>query len=829
MLRTLSAGLVLASVAGSAQATWSIIIVDTRTKEVGIASATCLNNLDLRSRTPAIVVERGAGVGQSFGDNTNINRTYMRDGLLALANPNDILAGLASIDGAHQTRQYGLVNTLGQAMTFSGSSNGAWAGGQTGTVEYTIGGVSGTLAYAVQGNVLTGPGVVQAAVDAIRAANAGDLPSRLIAGMQAARLAGGDGRCSCTGDAPTSCGDPPPPFTYSSFIAFYTIARSGDEDACMPIYGTNQARDVLPVQLVGSDLPDIITPQSSPGGIRLFRNITEQGDAPLPFRGTQIGFALAQTLTTTGTPTGFSAGPMFGGGNDIVMSLASTGPFLGGFDNQNGTFVSATSASQLADAPTVLLAKLDADADLDVIAFQQSVPRLQLFRNDFPVGENPVYSSVASVPLPAGSISPVVLDIDEDGRQDTAMLVPGSNVVRLQRRTASDFAFAPAENLTVGTTASLLQAGDFDDDGDTDLLTVHGTPPRVQLHRNTAGVFQAGTDQPISLTSVLGAGVGDLNGDAFPDVAVVGGDRVAILLGGAGGLTAAGFATYRLPSLLVPSFRTVRIADLDGDGDGDLVLRSQGSPQAWTVLENVGPPEGQPYGSTGTFLAPNGCAEGTYFQNFNVTGTAANGPDPVAVLQQQFDASRAALEGVPDAIRSVVMVAGPLVAGGTSFPIDVQLRDHRGLVAPLPTGATARFDRIDEDGLSVEVTDDPVYFNPDGFIRLPISPIAAGTDTFRIAIEIPGRRPIVLMPRTVVTVQPFLGVCDSVDFNNDGSLFDPTDVDAFISVFSEGPCVPTNALCNDVDFNNDGSIFDPCDIDAFLLAFSEGPCTNCGE
>jgi len=30
--------------------------------------------------------------------------------------------------------------------------------------------------------------------------------------------------------------------------------------------------------------------------------------------------------------------------------------------------------------------------------------------------------------------------------------------------------------------------------------------------------------------------------------------------------------------------------------------------------------------------------------------------------------------------------------------------------------------------------------------------------------------------------------------------------------------------CNDVDFNNDGSVFDPMDIDAFLSVFSEGPC-----
>jgi hypothetical protein len=75
---------------------------------------------------------------------------------------------------------------------------------------------------------------------------------------------------------------------------------------------------------------------------------------------------------------------------------------------------------------------------------------------------------------------------------------------------------------------------------------------------------------------------------------------------------------------------------------------------------------------------------------------------------------------------------------------------------------------------------------------------------------------------------PARPTCDSIDFNNDASLFDPTDIDAFLSVFSEGPCIPEEADCNDLDFNNDGSIFDPCDVDSFILVFSEGPCTLCG-
>ncbi|MFO0856259.1 MAG: LamG domain-containing protein [Phycisphaerales bacterium] len=71
--------------------------------------------------------------------------------------------------------------------------------------------------------------------------------------------------------------------------------------------------------------------------------------------------------------------------------------------------------------------------------------------------------------------------------------------------------------------------------------------------------------------------------------------------------------------------------------------------------------------------------------------------------------------------------------------------------------------------------------------------------------------------------------CDSIDFNNDTSVFDPIDIDALLSVYGEGPCIPDTAICNDIDFNNDGSVFDPCDIDSFLLVFSEGPCTPCGQ
>ena len=97
----------------------------------------------------------------------------------------------------------------------------------------------------------------------------------------------------------------------------------------------------------------------------------------------------------------------------------------------------------------------------------------------------------------------------------------------------------------------------------------------------------------------------------------------------------------------------------------------------------------------------------------------------------------------------------------------------------------------------------------------------AGQITALARFTLPGGAPVT----RAVFLNPVSGrVCDSIDFNNDGARFDPIDITAFLSRFSEGPCVPAGASCNDVDFNNDGSIFDTTDIEVFLSVFSEGPC-----
>lgn len=208
-------------------ATWSIIAIDTRTGEIAVGSATCLLNFDLKRGLPVVRPMVGAAAAQSMIDAGAVNRLKIWNELALGTPPDEILALLAAGDSQHQRRQYGIVDVRGRATTFTGSLCGPHASG-------TIG-AEGTLVYAIQGNVITGAAVVSAAETALLT-EPGGLPEKLMAAMEAARAFGGDGRCSCSGTQPDSCGAPPPNFDpnnpqhKSAHIGFMLVARDGDAE-----------------------------------------------------------------------------------------------------------------------------------------------------------------------------------------------------------------------------------------------------------------------------------------------------------------------------------------------------------------------------------------------------------------------------------------------------------------------------------------------------------------------------------------------------------------------------------------------------------------------
>ncbi len=297
--------LIVLLLTGPVFATWSIIIVDLATGEVAIGSATCLTSFDLLQLSPVVIVGVGAAAAQSQIDFGGINRVFIRNQLLLGTPPGQIVSLLAMTDPNHQVRQYGIVDTTGGQTAFTGSGAFAYAGHLTGQ--------SGTLRYAIQGNVITGqPVLLQAEQSIIN--TPGDLAAKLMAAMQAARAMGGDGRCSCSPVSPTACGSPPASFTKSADIGYMVVARPGDVDgpcAAAPgcASGTYFMKHNVAFQ-TSTSLDPVIQLQNLYNAWRAawtgrpdhFRSTVTFSPPDLPTNGTTQTLATVQLIDWQGTP-----------------------------------------------------------------------------------------------------------------------------------------------------------------------------------------------------------------------------------------------------------------------------------------------------------------------------------------------------------------------------------------------------------------------------------------------------------------------------------------------------------------------------------------------
>jgi uncharacterized Ntn-hydrolase superfamily protein len=136
--------------------------------------------LAVGAAVPAAQAQVGAVATQSYA-----NLAYRPQGLALLGTgvaAADVVAGLIAADPGRDQRQLGIVGTGGDGASYTGPGCHPWAGGHAGD------------GYAIQGNILAGPQVVDAMRDAFASASHLRLPDRLLAVLLAGDRAGGDSR-----------------------------------------------------------------------------------------------------------------------------------------------------------------------------------------------------------------------------------------------------------------------------------------------------------------------------------------------------------------------------------------------------------------------------------------------------------------------------------------------------------------------------------------------------------------------------------------------------------------------------------------------------------
>lgn len=211
-------------VAPVAEATWSIVLVDTQTGEVAVGGATCLTNFDLQRLLPVVVVGKGGAAAQSSIDTGATNRKKIWEQLMLGTPADEIIEITKQGDLFKASRQYGVVESSPTAAGFTGNSAFGYKEDRQGTI--------GTLVYSIQGNVLAGVQVMDAMEVSLLSSDGLATAERLMLAMEAARVTGGDGRCWCGENQPASC--PPeefdPEVDKTAHIGFMVLARLGDED-----------------------------------------------------------------------------------------------------------------------------------------------------------------------------------------------------------------------------------------------------------------------------------------------------------------------------------------------------------------------------------------------------------------------------------------------------------------------------------------------------------------------------------------------------------------------------------------------------------------------
>ena len=160
--------------------TFSIAAVDPATGESGVAVTTrvaCVGNGVPWVRAGVGAVATQASTRTEYGGE-------LLDMLEQGLSPQEALERALSADEGRDRRQVGVVSVDGRAAQHTGSGPGAWAGHRSGRN------------YAVQGNVLTGPEVVDAVAAAFEASEGSGrhLADRLIEALMAGQREGGDRR-----------------------------------------------------------------------------------------------------------------------------------------------------------------------------------------------------------------------------------------------------------------------------------------------------------------------------------------------------------------------------------------------------------------------------------------------------------------------------------------------------------------------------------------------------------------------------------------------------------------------------------------------------------
>ena len=268
-----------------------------------------------------------------------------------------------------------------------------------------------------------------------------------------------------------------------------------------------------------------------------------------------------------------------GDGLPDVLALLANGSVVVAVNNGSGGFTNAAVVVVSANATALAVVDLNADNALDVLVFT-SQPRSFALLN-YGGGVNgtttPALSSASLVPVTEAVARVVTVDVDGDGAVDV-VTASRSGVTLFLSTNKAGFVNQTAARVVAPSLASppCLAASDVDNDGDVDFFLCGGSGAGNQLWLNNGtGYFvDVGAGRGVAARSAATAALGDYDNDGNVDVVVNNGSGSTVLLNtGSAFVVNASWAGPGVPVLV----------DVNGDGGLDVPASGWLSPLSAAV------------------------------------------------------------------------------------------------------------------------------------------------------------------------------------------------------------------------------------------------------
>ena len=330
-----------------------------------------------------------------------------------------------------------------------------------------------------------------------------------------------------------------------------------------------RAYGVFLADMDGDGDMDILSASNADNTIAWYEN---NGAADPTWTATDIATSAA------GANSVFAADMDGDGDMDIVSSSANdnTIAWYENDGNANPTWAAADIATSANSARSVFVADMDGDGDMDIISASYNDNTIAWYENNG--AANPTWTATDIATSAAGALSVYEADMDGDGDMDIVSADFGDNTIAwYENNGAADPTWAAADIATSANGAASVFLADMDGDGDMDIVSASSNDNTIAWYENNGAADPTWTAADIVTNAGFARDVhaADMDGDGDMDIVSADfGDNTIAWYENNGAADPTWTAADISTSANAP--HSVFVADMDGDGDMDIVSADSG-------------------------------------------------------------------------------------------------------------------------------------------------------------------------------------------------------------------------------------------------------------